>query len=249
MNVGLVQKIEGFFDASNKFQNFSKSFVNGIHEIELDCVANQNVNLQNLTIFKKYTLTSITHYKVSNCPLPNISRKNFQNLDSLRYLHLVNNSIQLIRPQLFFDLTNIEVVNLSNNLISVFNEKTFLTLIALEQLDISYNRFQIFKINLFANNSKLTEIKVLGNNITSFDLKYNTKLVYNELKVLEKIEIIVEKSSTENYFILKTIENDNIRLIFFIIVILDLTLALIYTIKQFKFEKNYREKLENYVKF
>ncbi|XP_059832615.1 transforming growth factor beta activator LRRC32-like [Hypanus sabinus] len=171
-----------FLDLSNNaLINISHAFLNKFSSLQhLNLSGNC---LQNFNIEDGDELNLLLSLDLSDNELTNISLKvdSLNLLQSLKYLYLQNNSIQLLPSQLFKVLPRIEKINLANNNLRICNMKN--------------KTMETHKIKTscvsFSEIPSLKYLKLDGNNITHLApyTFYKTPLVYLDLSRNEILEV------------------------------------------------------------
>ncbi|XP_072177932.1 slit homolog 2 protein-like [Diadema setosum] len=94
-----------------------------------------------------------------------ISRKDFEGMDSLRTLQLMDNQIVHIERRAFKHLVNVERMRLNNNKIQSLPELSFARMESLYKLDLSFNRMVKIDRKVFRGASALRDLRLHNNQI------------------------------------------------------------------------------------
>lgn len=84
-------------------------------------------------------LNTLTHLRVYDCALKDISWHMFDGLDSLQYLSLQKNDLKFIPDFCFYGTPNLKLLSLANNKLLTLTSVDLAALLALEKLDLSGN--------------------------------------------------------------------------------------------------------------
>ena len=94
-----------------------------------------------------------------------LDERSFQNLLSLKELHLEYNLIKTINERAFYQIPSIMYLNLSYNLIQDLSRYGFYGLETLETIDLSFNDIRVVDDRVFDNLKWLVHLKLNDNNI------------------------------------------------------------------------------------
>lgn len=84
-------------------------------------------------------LSGLTHLRVHDCALKDISWHMFDGLDSLQYLSLQRNDLKFIPEFCFYGTPNLKLLSLANNKLLTLSSVDLAGLLVLERLDLSSN--------------------------------------------------------------------------------------------------------------
>lgn len=84
-------------------------------------------------------LNALTHLRVYNCALKDISWHEFDGLDSLEYLSLQKNDLKFIPDFCFYGTPNLKLLSLAQNQLLTLSSVDLAGLLHLEKLDLSGN--------------------------------------------------------------------------------------------------------------
>jgi hypothetical protein len=243
---GVNMQVEGEFFVSDFCINQEKSCVTmnetsvgSIIGLEVNCKGGTNVNIKNLPVFKENFLKSLRQYKVINCPVKTVSSNNFNSLGSLQWLYLIFNDLHDVPGDSFANLVQLETLKLSKNKIQTLKEETFAKLINLTFLDLSYNKLKTLPMNL------LNHFKVVALDLAPWKSQVVIKIEEGD-RVKPMCDVSPEFDTMKSQIPGKLETGTNLEkpndgeivvvviLIAAAIIILDLSVALIYTLRQIK---------------
>ncbi|KAL7297945.1 hypothetical protein TKK_0008963 [Trichogramma kaykai] len=84
-------------------------------------------------------LRALTHLRVNDCALKDITWHMFDGLDNLKYLSLQKNNLKFIPEFCFYGTPNLRILSLANNELSSLTSVDLAGLLVLEKLDLSKN--------------------------------------------------------------------------------------------------------------